>query len=473
MGNCGVGVAPCRASDRELLAQDLVNVEGMSKEVLTAGIKWEWESFPEYMEAADRRAPGINLAFLVPLAPLRTYVMGTAGSDRAATADETREMAHLIEEAMEAGAVGWSTSASLAHIGHNGKPLAARLASRDELAAYGGVLKKLGRGTIELALTKRYASLADDEYETLEFLLDHSERPVTYLSLHTLREKPEGAAQALAKAAPLLKRHARPQILTRPMMSELSLKTPFQLSAFKATKPIFNQPVEQQMAVYRDPAFRKALQQEIDAGSKLTGVVGNIGIYKVQRADLKSYEGRLISEVAEERGVSHLECMFDFALEDGLATKFIIPRTNTDRERIPDLLCDSERTLIGISDAGAHVDMFCEAGYTTWLLGHWVREQKAISLEHAVKRITSEPADYFGLADRGRLKAGLAADVVVFDPERVSSPARGAVVHDLPTGAGRLYSKSEGVEKVIVNGKLLFDSGRHTGAYPGRVLRPH
>jgi len=473
LGNCGVGVAPCRPQDRDLLAEDLINVEGMSREVLKSGIKWDWESFPEYMDAADRRGSGPNMAFMVPLAPLRTYVMGADGSERAATADETRTMEGLLEEAMDAGAWGWSTTAIPSHIGHHGKPVAARLASHDELAAYARVLRKLDRGVIELALTKRYASLADDEYQLLEHLLTHSERPITWLSLHNLREKPHGVAEVLAKADALIKRRALPQILTRSLMSEMSLKTPFQLSEFPAARALFNQPLEQQKAVYADPAFRKQLQIEIDRGSKLTGVVPSIGIYKVQREDLRAYEGRTIAEVAEERACGALDCMLDFALEDGLGTKFIIPRTNTNRERIPELLRESERTLIGLSDAGAHVDMFCEAGYTTYMLGHWVREEGALTLEHAVKRMTSEPADFFGIKDRGRLQKGLAADIVVFDPATVNSPARGSMLDGEPAGAGRLAVKATGVSNVIVNGKMLYDAGQHTGSLPGRVLRSH
>ncbi|HEX3136369.1 MAG TPA: amidohydrolase family protein, partial [Casimicrobiaceae bacterium] len=191
MGNCGVGVAPCRPADRDLMIQDLVNVESMSQEVLRAGIKWDWETFPQYMDSAAKNASAVNRAFMVPLAPLRTYVMGEAASDRAADKNETEKMAGMLREAIDAGAWGYSTTAILSHVGHHGKPLSARLASRDELAAYSQALRKAGRGIIELALTKRFATLADDEYALLEHLLDHSGRPVTWLSLHNLLEKPD------------------------------------------------------------------------------------------------------------------------------------------------------------------------------------------------------------------------------------------------------------------------------------------
>jgi N-acyl-D-amino-acid deacylase len=473
LGNCGVGLAPAHKEDRDLMAQDLTNVESMSERVLQAGVQWDFETFPEYMDSAERRGCGINLAFLAPLAPFRTYVLRQQSSERSSTAAETVQIEKLLEEAMEAGAWGWSTTAIPSHIGYQGKPFAARLASHEELAVYARILKKLNRGIIELALTKRYASLADDEYKLLELLVDNSGRNVSWLSLHNLREKPNGVPEVLEKAAPLIARGALPQILTRSLMSELSLRTPFQLSEFKAAKPLFNAPVEEQMKLYADKAFRATLREQIAAGSKLTGVVPSIGVYKAGSDALKKYEGMTVGDLAETRGIDSLDCLFDIALEDRLQTKFVIPRTNTNKERIPELLRESGRTLIGLSDAGAHVDMFCEAGYTTYLLGHWVREQKAMTLEHAVKRITSEPADFLGMADRGRIKAGLAADLVVFDADTVGSPARGSLVHDLPAGGSRLYAKAEGIGHVIVNGKVLFEQGRHTGIYPGQVLRSH
>ncbi|MGH8619726.1 MAG: N-acyl-D-amino-acid deacylase family protein [Burkholderiales bacterium] len=471
LGNCGVGVAPCRPEHHDLLCQDLITVEGMEADVLKAGIQWDWETFPQYMDAAEKRGTGPNLAFLVPLAPARTYVLGLEGPDRAATADETKAITRLLTEAVDAGAWGWSTTAIRSHVGFHGKPLSARAASRDELAAYAQVLKKSKRGIIELALTKRFANLDEDEMELLGFLLDHSERPVTWLSLHNLTEKPDAVPEILAKADALIRRRGLPQILTRPLIAELTLKSPFQFTEIVAAKGIFNQPVEKQMQLYGDRAFRDAFREELKLGRKFTNQAQNVGVFKAADPKNVAYEGRTIGEIAAERKADPLDCLFDFAMSEKLETKFILPRANTNRERIPELLRESDRTLIGLSDGGAHVDMFCEAGYTTYMLGHWVREKKALTLEHAVKRMTSEPADFLGIADRGRLKAGLAADIVVFDPATVNSPTRGSMVYDLPAGGGRLVAKASGVASVIVNGKPLFEKGTHTGAFPGRVLR--
>jgi len=471
LGNCGVGCAPCRPEHHDLLVQDLVNVEDMSKDVLTAGIDWQSETFPQYMDAAARRGSGINLAFIAPLAPLRTYAIGPQASEHPATTTETRAIAGLIAEAMDAGAFGFSTTAILSHIGFGGKPLSARLASDEELAAYGGVLRRAGRGMIELALTKRFGQLADDEYARLEHLLEASGRRITWLSLHNLAEDPDNVRKVLEKADPLIRRGALPQILTRPLISEMSLRRPFQFGEITAAKPVFDQSLEQQREIYADRRFRDAFQAELKLGRKFTNQAQNVGVFKVERPALKTYEGRTVGEIASERGIDPLDCLFDFALEDDLATKFIVPRANTDRVRIAEVLRESDRTLIGLSDGGAHVDMFCEAGYTTYLLGHWVREKHALTLEHAIKRITSEPADFMGIADRGRLSPGLAADVATFDPAAIGSPERGTMLYDLPAGGGRLYSQARGVDHVIVNGEVLYEGGRHTGAFPGQVLR--
>jgi N-acyl-D-aspartate/D-glutamate deacylase len=177
-----------------------------------------------------------------------------------------------------------------------------------------------------------------------------------------------------------------------------------------------------------------------------------------------------VGEIADERGQDPNDAFFDLAVADNLQVKFVVPRANTDPEQLADMVRDS-RTLIGLSDAGAHLDMLCESGYPTYLLGHWVREKRALSLERAIQRITSEPADFFGFNDRGRLKAGAAADVVIFDENSVSSPLRPTAVKDLPAGGTRLYCKAEGISRVIVGGQEIYRDGRHTGAYPGKVLR--
>ena len=470
MGNCGVGIAPCRPAARDWLTEDLVTVEGIDKEVLVEGIKWEWETFPDYLDAADARGSALNLAFLTPLTPLRTYVLGAEANERAATAVETKAIAALLGEARRAGAWGFSTTANRQHIGHGGKPLGARLVSRNELAAYGSVLKHFQRGVVELALTKRYATLAEDEEDLLKFLLDATGRPVTWLSLTNLIEKPGAPMDILKRVEPLIRRGGIPQTLTRPMLFDMNLRRPFMFSEMVACKPLFDASFETQMTIYADAGFRAAFKQELKLGRKWTTMARNVIVVSVENPALKRYEGSTVGQIAQERNQDPDDVFFDLAVEDNLQIKFVVPRANTDPAALAEVLGDS-RTMIGLSDAGAHLDMLCESGYTTYLLGHWVREARALSLERAIQRITSEPADFFGFRDRGRLRPGAAADIVIFDAEHVNSPLRPTPVKDLPAGGTRLYCKAEGISHVIVNGQVLYRDGRHTGVLPGKVLR--
>jgi len=470
MGNCGVGIAPCRPSEREWLTEDLVTVEGIDKEVLVEGIQWEWETFPEYVDAAERRGSALNLAFLAPITPLRTYVLGAEANERAATPAETHTIAAMLGEAMQAGAWGFTTTANRQHIGHGAKPLAARLASREELAAYAGVLKRLQRGVIELALTKRYATLAEDEEDLLKFLLDASGRPVTWLSLTNLVEKPGATMDILDRVEPLIRRGGIPQILTRPLLFDMNLRRPFMFTEMTAARPLFDAAFEKQMEIYADAGFRAAFKEELKHGRKWATLAKNVIVVSVENPALKKYEGSTVGQIAQERNQDPNDVFFDLAVADNLQIKFVVPRANTDPVALAEVLRDS-RTLIGLSDAGAHLDMLCESGYTTYLLGHWVREEHALTLERAIQRITSEPADFFGFKDRGRLRVGAPADIVIFDEDKVNSPLRPTPVKDLPAGGTRLYCKAEGISRVIVNGQVLYRDGRHTGALPGKVLR--
>jgi len=469
LGNCGVGVAPCRPDHRKFVIEDLINVEGMSREVLEAGIRWNWDSFADYVTMAKGQKAAVNRAFLVPLSPLRTYVMGTEASERAATAQESATIAAHIRAAMEAGASGFSSSNNRSQIGYQGRPFAARLTSRDEYAAYGAVLKSLGRGVIQIAVTNRFATLADDEYELLDLLLTTSGRKVTWISLLNDSNKPNGCREVLDKADPLLRRGSAPQMLIRSMLREFTLKTPYPFSEIKAAGRVFNRSVEEQKRVYADPEFRAAFKAELAEGRRFTGHPPKVLICRTANPALRHYETRTAGEIAAERNADPLDTLFDVCLEDNLETMVAYERGNSDRRQIADMLRDP-RTMIGLSDGGAHVDLLYEAGYPTYLLSHWVREKQVLTLEQAIHRITAEPADFFGLADRGRLAPGCAADIVLFDEAKIGSPERGSFIYDLPAGAGRLHARAEGIARVLVNGRTLYRDGQPTGELPGSVV---
>ncbi len=470
MGNCGVGIAPCRPEAREIAMRDLVNVEAIPFEVLDAGITWDWESFPEYLAAAARRGSALNLAFLAPLTPFRHYVMGEASMERAASAAETERIAALLGAAMDAGAFGFSSTLLNQHLGYQGRPLACRQASRAELKAYCNVLKARGKGAIEIAVTRQISVLEDADVDLLGYLLDESARPVTFIAMFDRDDLPDALRTSLAKAAQLVARGARPQTSPLPLTREISMRSPFSFAAFPSWKRVFEDKSKPaQAAVYRDPAFRNQFREEL----KRPATFGNwarITLHEVRNPALKHLEGRSVAEIAAAEGKDGVDALLDVTLADDLESEFTIASFNTRVDRMTEILNDRS-ILLGLGDGGAHLDMLCDSGYPTYVLGTWVRESGALTLEEAVRRMTSDPADFFGIRDRGRLQAGLAADVTIFDPATVRSAGRPERRYDLPGGGKRMVMRSEGVEFTVVNGEIIWERGALTGSCPGRVLR--
>jgi N-acyl-D-amino-acid deacylase len=473
MGNCGVGLAPCRptAKEHEIAAKNLEHVEAIPYDVLEGGLTWDWQTFPDYIEAARRRGAGINLGFLAALSPFRHWVMGEDAMGRAATEAETAEIRRLIADAIAAGALGFSLTVMPQHLGYKGHPLACRLASDDELRAYGGVLREAGRGVIEIALTRRPSTLSEREYQLIELLMDSSGRPVTWLNLRDSDDHPEACMKTLEMAAPLIARGGRPQVAVRPLIIEFHLRNPFIFGMLECCKPLFAaQTVEEKKAIYSSPEFRAAFRAQFRRGNQQKWWE-ELQVKEVSNPHLESALWHSVAQVARTRGQDPLDVFFDLALEDDLKLVYMVPLLDINPQRVSRKLSDP-RTMIGISDGGAHVDMLCNAGYPTYLLGTFVRERQAVTLEHAIKRITSEPAAFFGLRDRGRLAPGMAADITLFDPNTVGCKERPEVRNDLPRGGRRMVSVAEGIRQVIVNGKVLVNDGRHTGDLPGQTLRP-
>ncbi|HUA34449.1 MAG TPA: amidohydrolase family protein [Candidatus Binataceae bacterium] len=470
MGNCGVGLAPCLPKAHDIAALDLVNVEAIPYDVLKRGITWDWESFPSYMEAAGRRGSAINLGFLAPLTPFRHYVMGEDSMERAATSAETEQISALLREAISAGALGVSHTTGVQHVGYKGRPLACRLADRAELGAYARVLRALGKGVIEITLTQNFGHIQDHEIDLLKFLLDEGERPITWLAIFDLEDRPNASAETLDRAEPLIKRGAIPQMTCRPLIAEIEFKTGMSFSLMKSWQPAVDQPPEKLKKLYADPEFRAAVVDEMSRGV-LRRNWKRVEVCDVSRPELKGLVGKTVAEIARDRGREgqEFETMLDLAIEDDLNISFAQAIFNNNEERLAKLINDP-RPMIGLSDAGAHVSLLCDAGYCTYLLGHWVRELEAITLEYAVKRLTSEPADFFGLKGRGRLAAGNNADIAIFDPATVGSARRGTMTDDLPGGGRRLIMPATGVIHTFVNGVPVYKDGRYTGATPGAVL---
>jgi len=470
MGNCGLGVAPMRPEGRGIAVENLVCVEGMSKETLTAGVDWDWDTFPEYIQSMKRRQPGINVGFLSGLSAFRHYVLGEEAMERASTPAETEKIKELLRESIKVGSLGFSFSRLPNDIGFKGKPVASRLAPNSELEAYAGVLRELGKGVIQFAMLTRVGEMSEEEYALVDMLLEASGRPLTWLALLTRADKPSASMAILDRCNEQHRRGAWPAVTVRPLIASLQIKSDRRIMAeLPSMQKVFAKDIDTQIAVCQTPEFRASLRVEMAKPGLVVWNWSNIEVGSVENPALKALEGRSVADIARERGADPVDVFLDIAVEDRLETNFNMPLFNTDDKLCAELFTDP-RTLIGLSDGGAHALTLCDAGYTTYMLGKWVREKKAISLEQAVRKLTSAQADFLGIRDRGRLQVGLAADVVVFDATRVGSSLKPEIVQDFPAGGQRMITRPTGIEHVIVNGQCTVRGLIPTGARAGTIV---
>jgi N-acyl-D-aspartate/D-glutamate deacylase len=474
MGNCGVGVAPCRPSEKDIVSWDLVNVEAMPQDVLLNGVAWdEWESFPQYMEAVAKRGIALNAGFLVPLSSFRYYVMGAAASEREATEAELERMTVLFRQAMEAGAYGFSLSLLNQHIGYQGKPLASRMATKKELCALGRVMRALGRGVIEIALTRSVSVMTEEELDLLVAVATESQRPVTWLGLLGRSDMPGVCRKTLTRVEPLLRQGLRipPQVTPRPIQQYYTLKVPFIFASFSSWKEAFNRPVAEQIALYRKPEFREAFRRDLKVGGAIfTNQWDRVHVVRVEKEHNRQYLNKSIADIAALWNRDPVDTILDLAIDENLEMGITLSVINTNPDEVRELITHPG-VLIGLSDAGAHVDQHCDAGVPTYLLGEWVRKRQALTLEEGVRRLTSEPAAFLGQPSKGRIAAGMDADLVLFDPDTIG-PYPPEWVNDLPGGKPRLIERAAGVHHTIVGGNVLFSDGIYQGGLPGKVLRP-
>lgn len=372
---------------------------------------------------------------------------------------------------MRAGALGFSTTVATQHVGYRGRPLACRLASRDELGTYARVLREAGYGAIEVNMGGAGSSvLPAGSAETIDFLLTESQRPVTWLSVQTRSDQPTAHRELLTTMDSLIQRGGIPQASCQPTDIQFNLRNPFIFGPYEVCHQLFNRSVEEQTRIYADPAFRAAFREAYTRVPKaFSGQWQLIEICKVKNPARQSLLGQTIAALSKSAGKDPLDTFLDVAIADELGTEFSMAVLNFDPPLLREVITDP-RVLIGLSDGGAHVDMLCNTGYPTYLLGTWVRERQVMSWERAVQRLTSEPARFFGLSDRGELARGKAADMVIFDPRTVTAGEK-EMRYDLPGGEGRFVQRAEGVLWVIVNGVPLYADGQHSGALPGQVLR--
>jgi N-acyl-D-aspartate/D-glutamate deacylase len=459
IGNCGFTIAPCRAADRELVMKNLTQVEGMSLAALRAGIRWDFASLPAYLDMLERRGAALNLACFAGHSSIRTYVMGAAASERAATPQEILQMKQLLLEALRAGAIGLSSTTSPAHNGDGGRPMPSRLAEEAELRALVGCLREAGRGLF--MLTKG----GQTRISFLESLAAESARPVVIAALLHNSTNPDAVFEDLQKIKEANDRGHRllGAVSCCPLSMEFTMHSPYVLEGLESWKPALPLKGDAFKAKLRDKAFRDAVRAEIAKPAHFRIFNGEWDKVRVIESQ------KTIAELAA--GSDPLDTMLDLALAENLDTLFSALLLNSDEKAVGKML-NHPCSLVSLSDAGAHLTFFNDAGFGLHLLGHWVRELGVLALPDAVRRLTSHPAQVFGIPERGALQPGYRADLTLFDPATVG---RGPVKRtlDLPAGEPRLTAQAVGVHGVWVNGTLIVDeNGKPVAdALPGRLLR--
>ena len=468
MGNCGFAIAPTRPAHRELILRTLENVEGMSIDAIRAGIgeRWPFETIPEYLDAIERLGTAINVGALIGHTAVRLYVMGEDATEREATPAEIAQMRTIVAEGLRAGALGFATSKSPTHVGFAGRPVPSRAAALEEIEALASCLAEVDHGVMQATIGSGFF------LDELAAIQRRAGKPVSWTALLGGMLGPDGHRFVLERSAALQAEGVRviPQVSCRPLNFEFQFKAPFPLESMSLFKPVSEADFAGKKRIYADPEFRGAFRDRMD-GSLLAGRFEEMKISEYL-PDPSLHE-RSLADVAAERGTHPVDLALDLSLATELEARFRLAVLNTDETVVAELLSD-QSTMLGLSDAGAHASQLCDACAPTELLGKWVRDKGVLTLEQAVRRLSAQTAEVFGITDRGRLATGLAADVTVFDPRTVGcTPLRR--VRDFPAGADRLVSDARGIRAVVVNGVVIRAEDRDAvdpdGALPGQLLR--
>ncbi len=447
-GNCGFTIAPTRAEHHDVIVHTLENVEDMDPATLVAGVPWEFETFPEYLAAVRRRGTLLNFTAYIGHSALRLYVMGDAAYERAATTEEIERMCELVREALDVGAAGFSTSFSFAHRGVDGKPVPSRFAEVDEVHALFEAAGQAGKGVILITPGKQctYADVYEWQLRV--------GRPFTYPLFASPGGKhlePVGLHEkGLARGA-----NVWPQVTPRPLTMQFTMADAYNLNVGTVFGELMQGDRTARIAAYGDHEWRARAAADLDKAP----MPPRWETFEVSESHgFPELQGRRVSELANERGISPLDVMCELAITEDLTTRFRAYIANDDVEAVGKLLTH-EHVALGLSDAGAHVDQLCDAPLATDLLARWVRERQLMPLEQAVRKLTGEPADMFGFARRGYLREGYWADVCVFDPDTVD-PGPMRRVRDFPADGERLTSEEPiGVRHVLVNGTPIRRDG--------------
>ncbi|MBT5523528.1 MAG: amidohydrolase family protein [Rhodospirillaceae bacterium] len=476
MGNCGFTLAPCRQAEADLVFRNLERAEDISRDAMLAGIDWNWETFPEYLDVLDGLPKGINYAGYMGHSALRTYVMGERAFSEAASEDELAKMAHMVKEAVQAGAIGFSSSRSMNHETSDNRPVASRAGDWNELSTMVRAMGEINAGILEMAgePTGEVHDRAETYFNGLKDLSVETGRPITF-GMFSTRKKPgawrpwfDVINKAAAEGGRLFV-----QVHSRALNVLLSYGTAMPFDKRELWRDIRALPLAEQKAAFQNSETKAKLIEIANRPHEGPKAIGT----EIRPPDwdwlflMDTVEGphQTMAEVARQRGVSEVEAMIDLGVESDMKVFFRQPVANEDQDQALEMM-RHPRSVVTFSDSGAHVSQIMDSSLQTHLFSHWVREKQAFTLEEAVRLVTYDTATHWGFHDRGLIREGMAADLVVFDPDTIGARMP-EVVTDLPASAKRLKQTANGIRATVVNGQVLLRDNEPTGATPGRLIR--
>ncbi len=478
MGNCGFTLAPCSEENKLMVIRNLERAEDISPEAMQAGIKWSWTTYPEYLDAVERLPKGINYAAYIGHSALRTYVMGERAFTEEATSDDLDAMKREVRGAIQAGAAGFTTSRTRNHQTPDGRPVASRLATWEEVRQLVGVLGELNAGVFEIAGedTGLNPERIKDYCDRLKALAVDTGVPVTF-GMFSAPKAPDYWRPFFTLADETAAAGGRMfiQVHSRAISVLQSFETVTSFDKLPVWREIRKLSLTEQADALRNPEMRQKLIESANnpapAGSRAVGAEARAANFKwlfpIMDKAVPPYQS--IAEIAAERNQGPVETYIDLALEKELKRFFMQPLTNTHEPSTLEMM-QHPRSVITFSDSGAHVSQIMDSSLQTHLLSHWVREKEVMTLEDAVRQLSFVPASHWGLTGRGLLREGWNADVAIFNPDTVE-PQVPELSYDLPSGARRLKQKANGFLATVVNGEVVLRNNEHTGALPGQLLR--
>jgi N-acyl-D-aspartate/D-glutamate deacylase len=487
IGNCGFGFAPVRPEDRERAMLRMERTETIPMSIMQASMRWDWETFPEFLDSLDRHGMGVNAASLIPYSPLRAFVMGTDAArdpNYKAKPEQVEQLKHLVREGLDAGGFGFSASFSMANRDYDGGYLPTHVAPREEFLECAKILRDYNRGSIEWTMGHALQGLGR---EFLVELAKTSGRPVNWNAIiydptnpNIWRTQLQWTEEVYREAVVL------PIDICVPIEREFTLETMGLFDVLPAWNEATVGTLEERKAKLADPARRPALRKDMERGrrrmpgTESDGEQGQVSMIKwdttfideVQLEKNKPLQGKTIAQIATEQGKHPVDALLDLAVEENLKTEFAMQDSiNSDEDAVGQIL-KHPLTLIGASDGGAHTKFLTLGRYPTHFLAHWIRDKQVMTLEEAHWRLSTMLGWAIGIHDRGWLRAGMPADIVVYDLEKLRVLPM-ETIYDLPNNDWRRVQKADGYHYTIVNGQVTFEGQKCTGALPGKVLRSY